>query len=418
MASAGGLRALFVVVPGHGHFYALAPLALGLQARGHQVRVATSGSFCPVVATAGLRAVPAGMDWLESDLERFFPQFAGLDPVRRAHALGRVFDYFAPRSMVPDLQALVASWHPDLVVIEPGAVAGQLTAELEGVPLAIAQGSIPAPRMPATMPVDEAGLRAVREALVGPRSRAGLRRELGLPADEAEPWLFLDMVAPSLHLLTARHLHRTAHPLRPVAYDPPAGPAGSWEWLDALPADRPTIHVSLGTVFHRAPGVLRAAVAGLAGIHANLVVATGDVDAAELGRVPAHVHLVAWAPHDRLLPRCALFVAHGGTGGMTKSLDHGVPLLVLPQGGNQFVTALRVRSTGAGRLLDPGDVTPEAVEREARRLLHDPVYRLNACRLRDEIRAMPPLEHGLDLLERLALERQPLEAEGVPAPLF
>src|SRR5262245_41492870 len=141
MASAGSVRALFVVVPGHGHFNALAPLALGLVERGHQVRVATSGSFCPVVAAAGLRPVPAGIDWLESDVERFFPQFAGLEPVRRAHALGRVFDYFAPRSMLPDLRALVAGWRPDVVVIEPGAIAGQLVAELHELPFAIAQGS-------------------------------------------------------------------------------------------------------------------------------------------------------------------------------------------------------------------------------------------------------------------------------------
>ena len=417
MAGAGHVRALFVVVPGHGHFYALAPLALGLLRRGHPVRVATSRSFCPVVAEAGLAAVPAGMDWLEADVDRFFPQFAGLGAVRRAYALGRVFDYFAPRSTVPDLRALIASWRPDLVVIEPGAVAGQLAAELHGLPLAVAQGSIPTPRMPATLPTDEAGLLAVREAMVGPHSRAGLRRELGLPADEPEPWLFLDMVPPSLHLLTARHLRRTAHPVRPVAYDPPRTDAGDWSWLGSLPRDRPTIHVSLGTVFHRAPDVLRAVVRGVAGIRATVVVALGDLPAAELGPLPAHVRAVPWAPHDRLLPRCDLLVAHGGTGAVTKSLAHGVPLLVLPQGGNQFVTALRVRSAGAGRFLDPDDVTPEAVAREARCVLEAPVHRLNARRLRDEILAMPPLERGLDLLERLARERQPLEA-GESPPLL
>jgi MGT family glycosyltransferase len=178
------------------------------------------------------------------------------------------------------------------------------------------------------------------------------------------------------------------------------------------------VHVSLGTVFHRAPDVLRAVVRGLAAIESTLVVALGDVPPAELGPAPPGARFVRWAPHDRLLPRCDLFVTHGGTGALMKSLACGVPMLVLPQGGNQFVSAVRVRSTGAGRHLDPADVTPEAVAREARRVLREPVYRLNALRLRDEIESMPPLDCGLDLLERLARERQPLEAEEAPPLLL
>jgi len=412
---AAAVRALFVVTPGHGHFHTVAPLALGMQGRGHQVRLATSRSFCATVAAAGLRPVPAGMDWLESDPERTFPQFAGLDPARRGHALGRVFGYFAPRAMVPDLRALIAGWRPDAIVIEPGALGGQLAAELHDLPFAMVHGSIPTPPLAAAAPGDEAGLLAVREALAGPRSRAGLRRELGLPAEEADAWLLFDMVPPSLHLLTAGHVRRRAHPLQPSHFDLPAeGGGADWSWLDGPALRPPVVHVSLGTVFHRAPGVLRAVVHGLAGVGGTLVVALGDVAPDELGPVPAGARLVDWAPHDRLLPRCDLFVTHGGTGAAMKSLAHGVPMLVLPQGGNQFVTAVRVRSTGAGRHLDPADVTPEAVAREARRVLDDPVYRLNARRLRDEIEAMPPLEHGLDLLERLARERQPLEAGEAP----
>jgi UDP:flavonoid glycosyltransferase YjiC (YdhE family) len=265
---------------------------------------------------------------------------------------------------------------------------------------------------------DEAGLLAVREALAGPQSRVGLRRELGLPAVEADPWLLLDMVPPSLHLLTAGHVRRRAHPLRPSQYDPLPDGGDDWSWLDESAPHRPVVHVSLGTVFHRAPDVLRAVVWGLAGIGGTLVVALGDLPPAELGPVPAGTSLVGWAPHDRLLPHCDLFVTHGGIGGVMKSLAHGVPMLVLPQGGDQFVSAVRVRSTGAGRYLEPAEVTPEAVAREARRVLGDPVYRLNAGRLRDEIDAMPPLDHGLDLLERLARERQPLEAEEAPPPVL
>jgi hypothetical protein len=37
-------------------------------------------------------------------------------------------------------------------------------------------------------------------------------------------------------------------------------------------------------------------------------------------------------------------------------------------------------------------------------------YRANAARLRDEAAALPGLEHGIALLERLAAEKTPLVA--------
>lgn len=411
------MRVLFVVSPGHGHLYPMVPLARALTGAGHQVRLATSRSFCATVREADLHPVPAGMDWLESDMERFFPQFAGLEPVLRGYALGRIFDYFVPRSLVPDLQAIVAGWRPDVIANEPGAIAAGMVAELRGVPFATVGGNLPVPPLESTLPDDEETLVGLHDALRGPRSRGRLRRELGLPDREPEPWLYLDLMPPSLHLLTARHLRRCAHPLRPVPYNSRRGGDAALAWLDALPRDRPTIHVSLGTVFHRAPDVLRAVLAGLAVIPSNLVVAVGDVAAADLGPVPAHARLEPWVPHDRLLPRCDLFVMHGGSGGIAKSLGYGVPLLILPQGGNQFVDALRVQSTGAGRFLAPADVTPAAVEREARRLLDEPVHRLSARRLQREIEEMPPMAHGVALMERLAEERQPLVA-GEPVPLL
>lgn len=411
------MKVLFVVTPAHGHFNPVVPLARALAAARHDVRVATSRSFCGSVAEAGLRPLPAGMDWLESDFARFFPRLADLDPVRQGMALGSVFDYFVPRSMLPDLQAVAAAWRPDLVVNEPGGTAGQLLAELRGLPWATVCGSIPVFRHPASFPTDEAMLLELREVLAGPHSRGGLRRELGLPGEEPEPWLFLDMVPPSLHLLSARHLLRNAHPLRPVPFNLGGAEDADWAWMARQADERPTLLVGLGTVFHRAPDALRAVLQGTADLRCSVVVSIGDLDPAQLGPVPANARLLPWVPHDRVLPRCAVFVNHGGTGGVMKSLVAGIPMLVLPQAANQFISALRVRSSGAGRFLLPVQVTPDAVRREVRRLLEDPVHRLNARRLQAEIAEMPPPEHGVALLERLATERQPIAGEE-PLPTF
>ena len=45
-------------------------------------------------------------------------------------------------------------------------------------------------------------------------------------------------------------------------------------------------------------------------------------------------------------------------------------------------------------------------------VLDDPAYRTAAGRMRDEIAALPGPEHAVALLERLAVERQPIMAAG------
>ena len=49
-------------------------------------------------------------------------------------------------------------------------------------------------------------------------------------------------------------------------------------------------------------------------------------------------------------------------------------------------------------------------------MLADPAYRRNAERLRDEIAALPGMDHAVELLERLAVDQQPLLAAPPVSP--
>jgi UDP:flavonoid glycosyltransferase YjiC (YdhE family) len=61
-------------------------------------------------------------------------------------------------------------------------------------------------------------------------------------------------------------------------------------------------------------------------------------------------------------------------------------------------------------VVQPDEFSPEAVRRAVREVLTDSAYRDNAARLRDEMAALPGLEHGVALLERLTAEKTPLVA--------
>jgi UDP:flavonoid glycosyltransferase YjiC (YdhE family) len=95
-------------------------------------------------------------------------------------------------------------------------------------------------------------------------------------------------------------------------------------------------------------------------------------------------------------------VCHGGSGTVLAALAHGLPLLVLPQGANQFWNAERCASLGAGVALHPSDLSPERVRHQVRRLVDEPSYRQRAGQIRDEIQRMPNPADVVPLLEGLA----------------
>ncbi|HEY8635031.1 MAG TPA: hypothetical protein VIO34_08715, partial [Candidatus Dormibacteraeota bacterium] len=66
-----------------------------------------------------------------------------------------------------------------------------------------------------------------------------------------------------------------------------------------------------------------------------------------------------------------------------------------------------------GRVVPPHERTPEQIKRQALAILKEPAYRQRAMALSQEMAALPPLDHALSLIERLANDRVPVQlADG------
>ena len=74
------------------------------------------------------------------------------------------------------------------------------------------------------------------------------------------------------------------------------------------------------------------------------------------------------------------------SGTMLGALAYGLPLLVIPQGADQYSNADQVVAAGAGRQLLRDEVTVPAIRQAVRSLLDDPDYRRAAERIAAEIR--------------------------------
>ena len=396
MVTEAPCRVLCTCLPGLGHFLPMVPLARALAAAGHEVAFATAASLSASIERAGFVAFPAGPSLPEQleEAARRFPEQHALAPSNER------FQSFVPRMLAgaaaparaADLVPIVREWRPDVLVHDETELSGPVAAAVAGIPYADHGMAIFRPL----------AMARVARATIAPLWEAwGV--DLG-PFAGMFRYLYLEVCPPSLQAPDLGQID-VAHPMRNVRLD--AGEEGLPAWVAELPGV-PTVYISLGTVFNRNPEVFATILAGLHDEELNVIVTIGnDQDPAALGPQPEHIHVERFIAQSALLPHCDAVVNQGGTA-ILEILAHGLPLLVLPQGANQFHNAEACVSAGVARRLLPAEVTAERVRGAIRALQEDPSYRERAREVARESEEMPGPEEGARLVERLARERRPL----------
>lgn len=199
----------------------------------------------------------------------------------------------------------------------------------------------------------------------------------------------------------------TTHHRRPRLGDR-SGPEGLPPWVADLPRDRPTVSAGLGTVFTK-PAICHAVIVGLCDEALTLLVTVGrDQDPADYGPQPEHVHIERYIPLSLLRRHCDLVVTDGGSDSLTAVLAHGRPVVVVPIQADQPANTARSTALDSGRAIALTDLSPETARHAVLAVPVNPAYRSATGRLRAEIDALPGLDHAVALLERLAVEGQPL----------
>jgi UDP:flavonoid glycosyltransferase YjiC (YdhE family) len=378
------MRILFSSTPAHGHLLPQLPLARAFRERGDDVAVLTSPGLAPVLAPEGIELLPAGPmpDVLFAEVARRTGQDPGNAPTPEG-----VAEFFAGvRIDLGGDEALAAarSWRPDLIVSELCDYIGPLAAADLDVPLAtLAYG-------PALPPEFSDGLAATAA------SRYAARGLTPRPASwyldtcpEGMQWD--DWQAPGGRLPMRSEAHRGA---------PATAPASTGE---AARPGVPRVLVTFGTVFS-APEVLNPLLRELAAAGYDLRVTLGLTHSASDFDVDGeHVSFVGFTPLDELLRDTDLVVAHGGAGTTFGTLSAGIPMVITPQGADQFIQADRVAAAGAGLALPPGTATPEGVAKSAAAVLADPSFAAGARAIAAQIAAMPaPAEVAEQLATALA----------------
>jgi len=378
------LNVLFSVRPFRGHLHPLIPLARAFRRGGHQVAVATAEDMATVVTGAGLTWLPAGHN--PRDLWQAFP---GEDSD---------YGYLPVKAKVADLLELaVEQFPPDVVIREPTDLAPAIAAEVAGA-VSVIYG------LAHFIPVQSWRILHADETI------AELRREYGLPGDPDLESLYRDLYITVLPRLFEKPRPLPVPAIQRLRYAPWDGGDRSAAQLPAGLSDgdpeRPTVLVTLGTVYNTHSSLFSRFLEALADEPVQVICTLGDgADEAVSHGAPANVRFERYLPHSSILPHCRAMLCHAGFNTMLGCLSAGVPLVCVPLGSDQEYNARRIGVGGLGLWLRDDEASPERIREAMRRVLHEPAFTEKAKAFAADMERRPGFPAAIRRIKALAEAR-------------
>ena len=367
------MRVAVVAGPDPGHAFPALALCLRFAAAGDDPVLLTGTEWLDTARAAGIEAVGlVGLDPTDEDDDTD----AGAKIHQRAARMAVL--------NVPVLRKLA----PDLVVSDVITACGGMAAELMGIPwieltphpLYLPSKGLPplgsglAPGTGIRGRLRDTVMRSLtaRSLREGQRQRSAARAQIGLPAPDPGPLRRLIATLPALEV-PRPDWPAEAVVVGPLHFEPTTAV------LPIPPGPGPVILVAPSTASTGAEGVAELALEHL--VPGDTLPAGSRVVISRLGgdglNVPPWAS-VGLGRQDELLTHADVVVCGGGHGMLSKTLLAGVPLVVVPGGGDQWELANRVARQGSARLIRP--LTADALVAGVAEVLAAPRYREAAGR--------------------------------------
>ncbi|OBI88494.1 glycosyltransferase [Mycobacterium asiaticum] len=365
------MRVAVVAGPDPGHSFPAIALCQRFLAAGDQPTLFTGVEWLNAARAVGIDAVELdGLKATDEDLD------AGARIHRRAARMAVL--------IAPTLRDL----GPDLVVSDVITSGGGMAAELLGIPwvelcphpLYLPSKGLPpigsglAPGTGLRGRLRDSVMRALtaRSVRAGQRQRATVRVEIGLPARDPGPTRRLIATLPALEV-PRPDWPAEAVVVGPLHFEP------TERVLAIPPGSGPVVVIAPSTAYTGTTGLAQLALESLRPgetLPAGSRLVVSWLGGEELAAPPWAV--VGLGRQDELLRHADLVIAGGGHGMVAKTLLAGVPMVVVPGGGDQWEMANRVVRQGSGQLIRP--LTADALVAAVEEVLASPDYRAAAQR--------------------------------------
>jgi len=148
--------------------------------------------------------------------------------------------------------------------------------------------------------------------------------------------------------------------------------------------DKPIIYATLGTIFNKWTDFFKNVIQAFKDSDYLVVMSTGNKKTLELlGPVPKNFIIRDFVPQAEVLKYSDLCIAHGGMSSISDGISLGVPMLLVPQGADQFINAYRLQELGAGKVLTKKNATAENLRHEASLVLTNKTLKIEVKKVQE-----------------------------------
>lgn len=387
-----GAKGLFFNIPGHGHVNPTLPMVKELVERGEQIDYCCTEEFRPMIERTGAQFIPFPLELVYATNEKFNLLQIFADLMEKSY------------NALPELEALVRAKEYDYLLVDMYTPWGRLLAEKLNLPIMVFFPSFALHKKLKEPPHSKLQL----VASLGESWRHGLRlnryykkiqKKHGVPNVNLLAYLDSELDIPCLTF--------TASEFQPQSEVFPnnylfTGPNINTEVRISdsnFPFDRlegkKIVYISLGSVVVRRE-FIETCIKAFSNTDFMVVLTVSRSFDKGAFHVPDNFILCNFAPQLEILSKADLFITHGGMNSTHEGIYFEVPLMVVPQAGDQFLVAQTVVDNNLGVWLNSRRLTAKKLLKTAQSMVNDSTIKSNLKRMSQALKNAGGYEKAAD----------------------
>lgn len=385
-------KGIFFNIPGYGHVNPTLPMVKELVARGEQIDYCCTEEFRPAIEHTGANFIPFPDELVHvtNDNVNLLEIFADL--IETCY------------EVLPQIEAIILKGQYDYLLVDMYTPWGRLLAEKLNLPLILFFPSFALHQKMKEPPNSKLQLikslgRSLKNGVRLFAIYKKIQKKYGVPSVNVLHFLSAEVSEPCI-TFTAKEFQPQSE-LFPSNYlftgpniDIEARISDS-NFSINNPENRKIIYISLGSVVVRKEFIKMCIEAFKTSKFLIVLNISKYLNASDF-QVPSHIILCNFAPQLQVLAAADLFITHGGMNSAHEGIYFEVPLLVLPQFGDQFLVAQQVVEQQLGVWLNHKTLSAKKLLRTVEETMENQVIKSNLKRMSKALRTAGGFKKAAD----------------------